>query len=382
MDLLPHGALPAVICFEEGCEVLITDIQLMCPNPACKHHTSWLPSRQFLQPGARPGVAHLQKSDLSRLAQLPCPLHPRHRLIPVCPQGHELWLAFQGGDHVVAIVGTFHSGKTTFLAAFEHRVRQAWGPTFHTVITLFPVEHEVIYERDVRSSYLQGMPPQKTWERQYFFFEIGGQNDCPPETWRLTFYDGPGDVFADPERAERELHYLVYAQQILFVLDPYLIPNLERSLPPLETEKAEAIQGRRATFALQLLAQVFRRCALYGQDEKVPVDLAIVIPKMDLLPDDPRLLSREQRVILFPEPSPGRTATLPQLQRASGLAEELLRGPLGAGELVDMAQLFFRQVGFFFTTAWGPDGPCPDPQPVGVENPFLWLMYQRNKKRA
>jgi hypothetical protein len=365
---------PGVMCLEEGLKVSVADVGLYCPVPQCPHHQEWLSPKQFLK-SRQSEAANLGDRDVRRLAQLFCPRHPGMRLMPVCPEGHELWLTFQGGDRVVALTGTFYSGKTTFLPAFEHRVHQSWSRSFQTCLTLFPVERAVVYERDIRTPYLAGLAPQKTWERQYFFFEIGGAGDWPPGLWRLAFYDGPGDPYSNPERAEEELLYLAHARQILFTLDPYLIPALGPYLPPLDAKVSEIIRKTSATTALSVLIQLLRKWGTGGTNGSIPVDLAVLIPKLDLIPDEEQFVPRRERAILVPDPPPGTITSRRQLKDASRLAEKVLAGPFNMGEFVNLAKKHFCSAGFFFYTAWGPGGRCSPPQPVGVENPFLWLMH-------
>lgn len=389
---------PSLLCFEGGHEVPLTDIQLACPASTCQHSTNWLSPKIFIDPDDREkGLGKLShQAALQWLRTLCCPIHTRLRLTPVCPvcpRHPRLWSAFQDEDHVVSLAGTFYSGKTTLLAALERRIQQAWGKPFDTVVAVWPTDQAAVYTTDVRTHYLKGEPPDKTWTNQYFCFEIRSvRNSWPPRPWWLTVYDVPGEAYENIEQVQTNLFHLAYTDQLLFVLNPYLISSLAPHLPPLEdprvAEKVQRLQAQGVESILKILTEFFRQYqarpthhpqAPVHAAEKVDVDLAITIPRLDEFP--PRFLPRAKQGLLFPQPPVGRVASFAQLARASKEAKALLKGPFDLWDFVNTAEGFFRQVGFFFVTAWGPDGPQPDPQPAWVENPLLWLMYQRMRRR-
>lgn len=190
----------------------------------------------------------------------------------------------------------------------------------------------------------------------------------------LVFHDPSGEWFASNTNIEQVI-FLTHTRSAILLVDPYSFPNF-LAAAPAASESAD-MPKEDPTLALEILGNRLRGQMRLKSNQRIPMDLAVVITKADCgifgKEFDPRTLPR------LSAPFDDEAA-----EEVSDRCRERL-DVLGMSSIGAMAENTFQTVRFFAVSSLGTtprmDGGIAriDPRrwkPKRVEDPFLWILHR------
>jgi hypothetical protein len=295
----------------------------------------------------------------------------------VCPACHRDLPYHVGRSHqeIIAISGCQASGKTVYLWALLHQIRERLA----RVADPFAV---AMFEDDASSRFYQGISrtiltrsrlPGATKPGKYLEGEITPVMVRLLRSRRrgacnLIFYDHPGELIEVIEKV-RYLRYLAHASAIIYLVDP----TGERG------DRPDADAVNLAADSLAKIAGQVRNELNVDERRRIQQKLAVVITKADrsVFPSRPvaPLVPGYGLGQAFWTTSARRRAL--EIEATSSRCEELAR-ELKLDNLVNVARNNFHQVRFFVTSSLGKEPGVRDlggdPNPIGVEPPLFWTL--------
>jgi hypothetical protein len=261
----------------------------------------------------------------------------------------------------IVVVGGANTGKTLLLLQATRRLQQQLGALPGGTVRIDSEEQKHIYQRQIEQLDRGGVVGKTAGGTATAF----GLAVRIPKRLRCLLYlfDRPGEDFATMQRFG-QMQVIQHLKGILLLVDPFSLPmlydyvhRLGDGLAPSEESFERVVHNLINGVNLMLVRQPTDRC---------DVPLAVVMSKADALPtEDFSFLAN-----LFP----GEERTADDLLHARG-RQALER--LGGGRGIHLLERKFSRVQYFVCTALGrmPDPHDTSPfQPVGVTNPFLWLV--------
>ncbi|MGQ9889106.1 MAG: TRAFAC clade GTPase domain-containing protein [Aggregatilineales bacterium] len=295
----------------------------------------------------------------------------RGRLDQVCPAcGHTLAQGIGRETNVhIPIVGGPAAGKTSFLVAATHELKEVYGPRRGLGVRLLTAEAEASLARSI-AMLRAGRPIAKTPDAEdsapAYTVEIKRRGRRVPSL--LYLYDAAGEHYTREERALRQV-YFRYVQGVIFVIDPFSIDQVRA-----EYRDQLAAAPRAPAPSAENLESVYERMlrvmeASHGPHpgRRFPQPVAVVITKVDAfdlerhigLPAARELMRRDPR-LRFEEDA------------INVLVEQFLVRK-GAYNFVSSLHSQFSTVKYFSCSALGYD-PASRFKPVRTLQPLLWIM--------
>lgn len=323
-------------------------------------------------------------------------------LIAHCPKGHDVnRRLLNPQSKIIGIVGDPRSGKTAYIAALYHLLRE-YGIKYHFGVTPFPKDKWETFEGDAYEPLFEKhLLPRKTLTLQigetpsHFTVELRPSGD-PKISWswgEFAFYDIAGEDLSDKEIVDKELSYVHLNDGIV------LLHNLLYS-PPFCDYRNEIISMEYEANIETSFDGIVKNVLIEKLTEKwgkkiKDKKMCFVLTKADYLDvikakggkhaklvDD--LITPEERKIIF---SNERDINIYKIEKISALCKKIfIRLDLGA--TLNQFESYFKKenVYCFIVSAlgmipyWGYYGDArvkkikEDPAPYGIEMPFFILL--------
>lgn len=295
----------------------------------------------------------------------------------VCPGCHRD-LPYHVGrsrQEIVAISGCQASGKTMYLWALLHQLRERLARVEDPFsVAMFEDDASArFYQALSRTIQGHGRLPGATKPGKYLEGEISPVIVRLLRSGRrgvsnLIFYDHPGELIEVIEKV-RYLRYLAHASSIIYLVDP----TGERG------DKPDENAVNLAADSLAKIARQVRSELDVEERRRLPQKLAVVITKADrsVFPSRPAapLVAGYGRGQSFWTTGARRRAQ--EIDATSSRCEELAR-ELKLDNLVNVARNNFQRIRFFVTSSLGKQpgsrGLGGEPDPIGVEQPLFWAL--------
>lgn len=305
-----------------------------------------------------------------------CPDDHRVSTFRVCPNCNQDLPHYVGRarQRIVAVSGCSGSGKTVYQWSLLHQLRaNLTRETDPFVVAMFEDDrsfgeygefHNTIIRDKLVPEFTQ-VEKQKRGEFKPIIVRLlrpargYGRN---PIT-NLILYDHGGELIEELQNA-RYLRYLAHASGLIYLVDP-------------QTHQDVAAEG------LNAIINELRSTLSVGKEKPIPLPLALAINKADvsIFLD---VFAAYDTSYLVPGYGEGAqfwhkwdSASQTTVRRTSNAVSTWVREN-GFNNLVNMAELNFKQVAFFAVSALGeaPDGErlLKVPVPVGVEHPLFWAL--------
>ncbi|MFI6522880.1 hypothetical protein ACIBF1_45510 [Spirillospora sp. NPDC050679] len=265
-----------------------------CPHPFCYERIGLpvyaCPNCDVRHPGLAPGRSGAFRHVCQCGTRLPTtvPLG-RFRLTAYCPHCGKQLPERIGRVRVepLPIVGGPAAGKTTFMVlgirALHARARAARGR-----LAFVEERHAQAYAAMIRE-FRQGGRPAKTGPELPLAtmldveLPVGGKSGKKGRTTRriLYLFDPAGEHYTGATEVE-SLRYLDHGEALLFVLDPFALPQIRHALNAAERElvdRAAAPSEEDPADTLQRVLNELRTRPDQGRQKRV----AVVVTKLDLL---------------------------------------------------------------------------------------------------
>jgi hypothetical protein len=337
-----------------------------------------------------------------RLRRLRGPRDNRERLrrqCPVCLQALPLDIE-RGVNRVIGLIGPSHAGKSHYIAAVIHLMKDEGAlaglglenlvPLDETINERFKSEYAYpLFERKVEirpsesAQALDGGAPQKSLPLLYTaVFRRPGR--LGPFYWEATrevnllMYDAPGEQLASPTERQAYYRYVLNSEALIFLIDPQTLPNAAYQLKLLAKQAGRNVQQPQ-DFLEGILFDLVQQ---YGIEvsQKLPVTVAFTLAKLDLIEAyTPQYMLGGQRPSELPLEHYDEGYQPDEAEAIRRLAKTLLRGAAGGG-LVSLGARFRAHECFAVSATGrgstkGSFGPA-DIEPQRVLEPLVWMLWK------
>lgn len=366
---------PRLLCHHCGGNFRLEDLHYCCWNKGCNHHKG-------ISFGILAGRKEAHRQNIPDLLKQRCP-EDGYPLRPVCPNGHDMtWSFISFGTKVLGIVGAYHAGKSVYMASLYHVLKYHYGKRYNCSVMIFPQEgSDEFYDRIYKPLFVDHVMPDKTSKISHpFYIGLGPNGNWPPTPVCIILYDFPGEMAWQVEKMQ-EMGYLLYAEKILLLIDPYSVPSLRDSLPALDQSVMDQIKAHPEEAVLKNSIEFFRAAGFFdSRSQKIEKDLTVVIPKADLLEE---VITSDEANEMFRTEGHRGNIGVKDLKQTSETCKSFLE-KIGLKESIINSAENFREVTYFVVSALGQQpeelarlgipGVQVDPQPVAVEYPILWMI--------
>lgn len=202
------------------------------------------------------------------------------------------------------------------------------------------------------------------------------------KTIYLHFIDTAGEDVRDIRGTSAIGNYLSYAQGLIYIIDPTICDGVSDVVG--SGHGADEDTDYISTF--NSICQTIRSFNRIGDKKKIPIPLAIVMAKVDVLLREPKS-QEEMSALLGPESAINKPRVKGRFDEENSYAiDQEIRGYIGkysSGQINQAAESEFKVSRFFGVSALGkdPEGKRIDKiEPLRVEDPILWLIYGKNTK--
>ncbi len=343
-----------------------------------------------------------------RIQRLDGPMYTEHRACRSCPRcqkflpyGFEIDPSFN-----IALVGNNISGKTHYLAALLHQLKNGelaqGGDVYVNFTPLNKEAEQKFYEYDQRlfkerkgldntPRYTQPIHQNKVamMEPLIFRLEIGYQEQRQPirNVMNLVFYDISGEDISKPNVMSQFLWPISEAQGIIYVADPLQMENIVAGIlaeqpSNQQAQNVQKILGGmlKVHEVLDNIIQVFMRYNKLSSRNSVTTPIAIMLSKSDVLDTIAQKHHFQDAIFLkngtyYGTTDPGDIATVNK-------DVQLLLRQFKEQRLIH-ASLRFLHVSFFATSATGcaPSDTgkyleYKEVKPRRCLDPLIWLLWK------
>jgi len=307
------------------------------------------------------------------------------RLCPSChnpiPQGAE-----EEGSTVFVVLGPKGVGKSHYIAVLINQLRNSFSPEFGA--TMSPAtDRTTLKYRDMYYKRLfeegRKLAPTLSFEQSkesrepmiYYLRFLGGD---APRVYTLAFFDTAGeDLDSTGKMMGLNLNsFISRASGIVFLVDPLQIPYINNRI---RMDNKPPIGGNVANM-LSDISNIIRTNHSLKMKEKIPIPLAVVLTKADVLLKAPE--NDEENSILF---GPNSSLNIERekgkydktnFDQISAEIEEYMRRAVSKGFVQTVKE--FKEHSYFAVSSLGsnPTGNVLTRgiSPMRVEDPFIWLL--------
>ena len=198
----------------------------------------------------------------------------------------------------------------------------------------------------------------------------------------LHFIDTAGEDVRDIRGTSAIGNYLSYAQGLIYIIDPTICDGVASIVG--SNHGADADTDYISTF--NSICQIIRSFNRIGDRKKIPIPLAVVMAKVDVLLREPKN-EAEMSALLGPESAINRPRVKGKFDEENSCEiDKEIRGYIGkysSGQINMAADMEFRTSRFFGVSALGKDPAgkrIDEIKPIRVEDPILWLIYGNTKQ--
>jgi len=315
------------------------------------------------------------------------------RLCPSChnpiPQGVE-----EEGSSVFVLLGPKGVGKSHYIAVLINQLRnsfsQEFGATMSPATDRTTLKYRDMYYKRLFEEGRKLAPTQSFEESResrepmiYYLRFIEGDS---PRVYTLAFFDTAGeDLDSTGKMMGLNLNsFISRASGIVFLVDPLQIPYINTRIrmdnkPPTGSNVANMLSD---------IANIIRTNNSLKMKESIPIPLAVVLTKTDVLMKAPE--NDEESSILF-----GLNSSLyverergkfdkTNCEQISAEIEEYMRRAVSSGFVQIVKE--FKEHSYFAVSSLGSNPPgnvlTRGISPMRVEDPFIWLResLEENKR--
>lgn len=297
----------------------------------------------------------------------------RSKLDGVCP-GCEKPLATTGAkEFTLQLIGANKSGKTAYLAAFQHMYR-ATNKNGHS-IELLPFPREQF--EDLEKMFMNGMVLESSKTSIATYSIVHNCSDGSKDN--LVVYDIPDEALMNGVYEQNPLNF-AYSDGILIILDPTAVRSVraenekkgqhvpEKSYSDNEAETEDII--------IEFIQQ-FSRLSNRSSSKKIKIPVAVIVNKVDLKAVNSKI-GRDAIAYKF--------KANPSLYKGNyaDARNEICRNyiiSLGMANAINNLESVFPNVQYFAVSAMGHIFQEGQPfVPIDVIEPIAWVAAQNNSK--
>lgn len=295
------------------------------------------------------------------------------------------------GTITLAVVGDNASGKSHYIAALIHQIKEDWAGSTGGFIRFECLTPEV--ERTYTNNYfnplfLGGRPIPFTQPANkpvadplIYNLTIAPANGQKTETANLAIYDASGEDFRRKERVVEFARFVLHTNAFIFVVNPVSIPSLFMKFPQLLQGKLQTqyqnVAGMRAGDRFNEIISTYERFKKYKSGSELPdTPVAIMLSKSDLL----QSFSPPGSYTFMNTVTYGDSVDLADLAQVDLEVQTLLRQYKQGDLLAASSRLKHKR--FFATSATGEPPDANDRfakvEPLRCLDPILWILSEYN----
>ena len=363
------------------------DRPLINENEVQSHRTVFQIQRNFLLNWLRIKPPH----DIN------CPYCQVRTSTRACPHCHS---SFPNGidklsNMIIAIIGDKDTGKSNYIAVLIQRILDLYDIFDWSLLELddatVKLYNKVFYQPLYKDGFAVEVTQSATDEegeglvKQPLLYQLSIIKGRKLKSITLAFFDTAGeDLRGNPnddtiKSMEKINRYIKYAAGIILLLDPLSIEGIKSQLSENSYSPTVADSNISREIISRTSTLLFQR---FQRNKTIPTPIAITFSKVDLLEN---VLTSESRVY-----KPSRHQGVFNLNDFNEISGDILGwiNTTNARTLLGATKLF-QNTAFFGVSALGCDPiqttegrrkklTVPEPRPIRVEDPFLWLLYKNN----
>lgn len=299
----------------------------------------------------------------------------------VCPTCHYELLYDAGltEERTIAIMGGRGTGKSNYIAMLINRLENEIGAQFEAGVRAMGDRTRERYERDFYTPLFrnnQVIPPTRTAgvdvaTRTPLVFRITFNTG---KAANLVIFDTAGEDMQSLDAISTEARYLLFADALIFLLDPMQIPAVRQTVPAKLVPPTDP--GAEPEYIIGRLRELYEQEFGLRSKDKISKPVAFTLSKADML---------------YPLLDPGsglfRTGehfdalNLRDLQSIHTEIDAYLRAWLGL-RFDNLVRTNFSNYHYFGVSSFGkpPEGPAgqqtvESATPIRIEDPILWIFH-------
>jgi GTPase SAR1 family protein len=314
---------------------------------------------------------------------------PQYTLEQACRQcphcGNLLPYNFEFAANItIAIVGDIGSGKSHYIAALIHQLRNGLLQGQSEYLRLTSLTPEI--DRTYTNEYLEplfknkrSIAPTMIASQQIqkpLIYEITTRRTSRYSTrFNILLYDVAGEDYVNPSRLIQYSRHVLNASAIIFLADPMTMSEISGRLPAHLQSRTMTTSRSASDVLSSILASFERYMSVSPGSSLFATPVAIMVSKSDLLKF---LTNRSSSYRFLERPQYVGKIDVKDLAVVDHEVRDLL-DQFGERTLLQAAQAF-PKVAFFATSATGyaPDknGVFPAVEPIRCLDPLLWILWQ------
>lgn len=364
------------------------DAQFRCINVRCKGRkpdTVYADHQGLLSAPLMGNVFPMTVSRMQRMTgrlvtSAECPTCNQQTFKRVCPTCHYELTQDAGmvEERIIAVIGGRTTGKSNYIAALVHKLEHEVGANFKAGILARGDNTRDRYDKDFYDPLFikkKVIPPTQSGS-------VDSRTKVPM-VFRITFpsnhrvanlvlFDTAGEDLQTLDTMSTEAKYILFADAIIFLLDPLQIDSIREKLPETSLPKPDA--GAEPRRIIERLRELFEQQHRLKPTQKVTTPIAFTLSKIDMLESivDPsaaflRKSGEHFGYLNLPDLQSVNTDIVGHLQRWMGTA------------LTSLVETNFSNYVFCAVSALGkmPKGDeINGVSPIRVEDPLLWIFNQ------
>ncbi len=303
------------------------------------------------------------------------------RLCPYCHNEIPI-TSGRGPSKIISVVGASQVGKSVYMTSLLHVLERYTCPRMDaSLIAGSSAYNDEIKENQERIFYKNLMlDPTPKQHVEPLIENLKFKDDkMPPIT--LIFYDVPGEGMTDKEYIETHGAHIRNSDGIIFLVDPLQMRTLRKKIN-LSNRSNQGDFTEKYQEPKDIIVYFFENFISKQANEKTNIPTAIVVTKSDMLRNlnDEEYISNNSNI--FRNYGHEKFFNLNEFENIDGEIKRFM-------EKVDAPfkgamDTYFGNTGYFAVSSLGCNpqnlqiDSSTDINPVRVDEPFLWLLYQMN----
>jgi Double-GTPase 2 len=284
----------------------------------------------------------------------------------------------------IVVVGDTYSGKSHYLAALINQIQEGqmqdsqhymrFVCLTEDVLQYYVTEYlDKLFKNRKMIDATQPAIPTRPNKPLIYELIIKKSESHLPKRVNLILYDASGEDYASPERLVRYSRYVLNPSAIIFLADPYSMPNILGRLPPhLQNQPATA---RKAGAVLSSVLQLYERnLGVQSGSRMLRIPIGITLSKSDVL-KYLRGINNPYRFLSNPRYGYAGGIDPEDLQVVDQEVRQLIE-EFGDRALLQATQTLNTQFFAVSSTGFSPkvDGTYPAVEPRRCLDPVLWVL--------